>query len=308
MKLNSENLNINLRHLRAIHAVAAQGNFARAAAELGVVPSALTETVRQIELALGAPLFDRALRPPQPTPLGLSLLEETQPLLDGLDRAVVRARAAGGLSVGQLAIGAAPSAISGLVGPTLARFRAAHPAIRCRLHDDLGQRLADMVVEGALDLAVAGPARDTAELSQQLIETDPIGLACHADHPLAARASVRLEEIDPDQMISLDDETGTRRLIESEPAVPGELKRGAVQCHSTVAQLCLIRAGLGLALLPERAVGLFGDPAIRFVPVADLSLHRSLYLLQPARRARSHVAQAFAGFLAEFRKGSRKPL
>ncbi|MEI4487812.1 LysR family transcriptional regulator [Frigidibacter sp. MR17.14] len=299
MKLNSENLNINLRHLRALHAVWTGGSFARAAAELGVVPSALTETVRQVEEALGAPLFDRSLRPPQPTPLGLSFLQETLPLVEGLDRAIRSARAAGGLATGTLAVGAAPSAISDLVGPALAGFRRAHPAILCRLHDDVGERLAEMVIEGTLDLAVAGPARRTPDLCQRLIGSDPVGLACHAGHPLAAEPAVRLAQIDPAEVISLDAETGTRQLIAASDAVPEALKQGALQCHSTIAQLCLIRAGLGVALMPERAVGLFGDPAIRFLPLADLPLRRNLFLLEPARRARSHVADAFAALLAQ---------
>ena len=48
MKSDSENTNFNLRHLRAVHAIWQEGSFVRAAERLGVVPSALTETVRQI--------------------------------------------------------------------------------------------------------------------------------------------------------------------------------------------------------------------------------------------------------------------
>lgn len=92
MKLHSENLNVNLRHLRALHAIWRGGSFVRAASDLGVVPSALTETVRQVEEALGAPLVDRSLRPPQPTPLGLEFLHDTAPLLESMDQVPCRGR------------------------------------------------------------------------------------------------------------------------------------------------------------------------------------------------------------------------
>ncbi|WP_236638194.1 helix-turn-helix domain-containing protein [Mangrovicoccus ximenensis] len=59
MKTDSENTNFSLRQLRAVHAVWTEGSFARAADRLGVVPSALSETVRQIEELAGGPLFDR---------------------------------------------------------------------------------------------------------------------------------------------------------------------------------------------------------------------------------------------------------
>ncbi|PTW46618.1 LysR family transcriptional regulator [Rhodovulum kholense] len=293
MKLGSENLNITLRHLRALHAIRAQGSFARAAEALGVVPSALTETVRQAEEEVGAPLFDRRMRPPQPTPLGLAFLEETAPVLAGLDRALGRMRAQAGLSAGRLAVGAAPSAIGDLVGPALARFRAAHPGISCLLHDDVAERLAGLVSDGTLDLAVAGRARQSPDLTQTELRRDPFGLACGAGHRLAARGAVTLSEIDPAEVITLSAETGTRQLLAGAAALPEALKETGLQAHSTIAQLCMIRAGLGVALMPKAAVGLFGDPAIRFVPVTDLGLWRALYLLEPARRARSHVAAAF---------------
>lgn len=297
MKINSENMNLNLRHLRALQAIWVHGSFARAAAELGVVPSALTETVRQIEEQAGAPLFDRSLRPPAPTALGLAFLQETAPLLDGLDRAMLRLKADGGLRSGGLAIGVTPSAISDPVGPALARFRAAHPAIRCRLRDDIAEHLARAVAEGDLDLAVAGRALHSPDLRQTELSRDAFGLACHAGHPLAAQPVVRLADIDAGEVISLHPGTGTQQLLAASPAVPVALRLGGIETYSTIAQLSLIRAGLGVALLPEKAVTLFGDPALRFVPLADLDLWRSLYLLLPARRPLSHVARRFLEFL-----------
>ena len=58
MKMIAEKQTINFRHLRALHAVAAEGSFSGAAESLGVVPSALSELMRQLEASVGAPLFD----------------------------------------------------------------------------------------------------------------------------------------------------------------------------------------------------------------------------------------------------------
>lgn len=293
MKLNSENLNINLRHLRSLHAIWRNGTFNRAAAELGVVPSALTETIRQLEETIGAPLFDRTMRPLALTPLGLELLDKTAPHLEGIDLAITTVRTHAAMGIGSLAVGASPSAISGLVGPALARFRTAFPEVRCRLHDDIAEKLAELVVEGTLDIAVAGRATETQDLHQTRLMEDRFGLACAASHPFADRLSIRLAELNPAEVVSLDTNTGTQQLLATCLDVPEALRSGSVQAHSTVAQLCMIRAGLGIALLPENAVGLFGDPAIRFLAIEDLELWRSLYLLEPARRARSHIARAF---------------
>lgn len=298
MKINSENTNINLRHLRAVHAIWQLGSFVRAAEALGVVPSALTDAVRQLEEMAGHALFDRRLRPPRPTALGLQFLEETRPLVDGLDRALVRLREGARLAHGTLAIGASPSAISGMVAPALAAFRKAYPAVSITVHDDIAEKLAALVSDGVLDLAIAGRAAKSPDLSQVEIGSDPVGLACRVDHPLAERRqSIRLADIDAETLIHLDGNTGTAELLARHDALPATFREGYLRTHSTVAQLCLVRAGVGVALLPREAVFLFNDPALAFVAIADLDLTRSLYLLQPARRTMSHVAERFLTFL-----------
>ncbi|WP_242224455.1 LysR family transcriptional regulator [Shinella zoogloeoides] len=300
MKINSDNSNINLRHLRAIHAIWQEGSFVRAAETLGVVPSALTEAVRQLEENAGHALFDRRLRPPQPTALGLQFLEETRPLVEGLDRAMQRLRGGARLAHGSLAIGASPSAISGRVAPALAAFRKAHPAVTVTLYDDIAERLATLVSDGVLDLAIAGRAGTSPDLAQVEIGRDPFGLACRADHPLALRGgAVHLADIDPQDLIQLDGDTGTQRLLAGHAGLPEVFLAGNLSARSTVAQLALVRAGVGVALLPREAVLLFADPALAFVDVADLDLTRTLYLLQPARRPASPAAERFLTLLQE---------
>lgn len=293
MKINAENLNINLRHLRALHAIAEEGSFSAAAGRLGIVPSALSEIVRQIEEAIGAPLFDRTSRPAQITPLGQDFLAETAPLMQGLDRAVTRLRQQAGLEAGVLTLGASPSAISELLAPVLAEFLAAHPGVGCLLHDDIAERLARMVAEGALDLAIAGRALQSPDLRQRPLLRDAFGLACPADHPLAVAGVARLADIDPAALIGLAADTGTSQLLAQSAAVPEALRRPRITAYSTIAQLCLIRAGLGVGLMPENAVTLFNDPRIRFVPLSDLPLWRTLYLIEPTRRPQSVAGQAF---------------
>ncbi len=292
-------MNINLRHIRALHAVWAHGSFARAAQALGVVPSALTETIHHFEMEAGAPLFDRSRRPPVPTPLALTFLREAAPLVEGLDRAMLRLQAATGGSKGVLTVGSTPSAISGLVAPVLHALRQEEPDLRFRVLDDIAEHLARRVVEGELDLAVAGRALHSDDLRQTEIARDPFGLACAASHPLAARAGVSLAEINPREVIVLGPGTGTQQLLATCEAVPSGLRNGSIEAHSTIAQISMIRAGLGVALLPRNASMLFGDPALRFVPITDLALWRVLYLLLPAQRRLSGPAHRFVEILEE---------
>lgn len=302
MNVSSKYPNLNLRHLRALHAVWAHGTFARAASDLGVVPSALTETIRQLEAEVGAPLFDRRQRPPAPTPLALDFLAETAPLLEGLDRALLRLQAGGG-PAGTLTVGCTPSAISELLAPALLRFRQSHPDIRLRIHDDIAEHLARGVVDGDLDFAVAGRALHSPDLRQTEIQRDPFGLACAATHPFAARLAVALHEIDAKEVIVVGPGTGTWQLLANAPAIPADLRMGTIEAHSTISQISMIRAGLGVGLMPRNALLLFGDPTLRFVPVSDLDLWRSLYLLVPTRRRLGAPARTLIEHIEALPKG-----
>lgn len=298
MNSYSGSSNLNLRHLRALHAIWREGSFARAAERLGIVPSALTETVRQVEEIVGGRLFDRSVRPPIATPLGLAFFKETEPLVRNFDRAFDRLRdQARGLQT-TLRIGATPSTISSLIAPALVRFRAEHPNIVITLHDDVAERLAVMVLNGQLDIAIAGRAHTSSDLLQIEIGSDRFGLACHHMHLLAQRTEpVKLADIDAGSVIHLGSDTGSARLLSDHHALPERLRRGTLETYSTIAQLCLVRSGVGVALLPRSAVLLFNDPAIRFVEVVDLQLVRRIYLLQSHATPPSAMAQRFIDLL-----------
>lgn len=296
MKLNSDNLNINLRHLRALHAVAQEGSFSAAAARLGIVPSALSELIRHLEENVGAVLFDRTTRPAAMTPLARDFLKETMPLLDGMDQAVTHLRQRAGLKVGSLAIGASPSAISELLAPLLTEFMADKPGIRLTLHDDIAERLARMVSDGQLDLALAGRALQSHDLHQRAIMRDAFGLACRRDHPLAGKPGIMLDDLAAETLIGLAAETGTHQIL-LRSDLPRALLHARITAHSTIAQLCMVRAGMGVALLPENAVNLFRDPQIAFLRLADFHLWRTLYLLEPARRPPTPLANGFVAAL-----------
>lgn len=294
MKINSQNTNLNLRHLRAIHAIHTEGSFARAADLLGVVPSALTETIRQLEESAGVALFDRRMRPPQLTPAGREFLDETRPALDALDLALGRLRETADLGRGQLSLGASPSTIGDLVAPVLRRFRQDHPAIALRLYDGPADDLARMVAEGDLDLAIAGYSGGSPQLDTAEIARDPFGLAVPVGHALTRhKGPLRLKDLDPTELIHLDEGAGTARLLRDAPGLPEALKSGPMRVESTFGQLCLIRAGMGIALLPRKAVLLFDDPKLAFLPLDDLTLERRISLIWPARRPLSHVAARF---------------
>ena len=88
----SQRAALSPENLGLLEAVARLGSMAAAARELGMVPSALTYRVRQIEDALDVLLFDRSARQAVPTAAGRELLREASRLLDDMDAVANRVR------------------------------------------------------------------------------------------------------------------------------------------------------------------------------------------------------------------------
>lgn len=246
----------------------------------------------------GPKLFDRRSRPPKPTPLGLEFFQETLPLIVGFDRALERLRGSADLARGTLRIGASRSAISEYLAPAISSFRRLYPDVTITVVDHIAEHLAAMVSDRKLDFAIAGRARTSDDIEQIEIASDPFGLACRFDHRLLQLdRPIVLADIDAATVIDLDDETGTAALLADHSGLPASFRNGAIRAHSTIGQLCLIRSGVGLGLLPRNAVMLFNDPALRFAEISDFGLVRRLYLLKPARHPTSHVAERFLAIL-----------
>ncbi|MFJ4689169.1 LysR substrate-binding domain-containing protein [Streptomyces sp. NPDC091377] len=203
-------MELEVRHLRALCAIADSGSLHRAARQLGVAQPSLSTQLRRIEQALGGALFLRTRSGCRPTPLGRLVLSRARPLLAEMRSLVTEARAAA--TVGpQLRVGSTASkALSGWLRRL--RVHGLDPTLHMNLSPNV---LLRMVAEGQLDVAfvheVEGcPLRVPSELRVRvLMEREPQFVSLPADHPAAAET-----EVDPSDL------AGDRWMIDS--SVDGE--------------------------------------------------------------------------------------
>lgn len=131
--------------LKAFAAVVERASFARAAEHLGVSPSALSQTIRQLEGRLGARLLNRTTRSVAPSASGELLYKRIAPLFREMDAAVAQASEATARVSGTLRINTPGIAARELISPRLARFHRAYPDV-----------VLDIVVDDSLTDIVAG--------------------------------------------------------------------------------------------------------------------------------------------------------
>jgi DNA-binding transcriptional LysR family regulator len=132
--------------LRAFRAIAAHGSFTRAARELDVSASALSQTLRALETRLGVRLLQRTTRSVGLTEAGREFLARIAPALGAIDGAIEEMQNRSGRPAGLLRITVPPVAIPVLIAPNLADFLRAYPDIRVDVRTDA--TLADLVSEG----------------------------------------------------------------------------------------------------------------------------------------------------------------
>ncbi|MDD2545841.1 MAG: LysR family transcriptional regulator [Burkholderiaceae bacterium] len=176
--------------LTMLQVIAQEGSFASAARHLGLVPSALTYRVRQIEDALDVLLFDRSARQARPTEAGMELLREGARLLQDIDAVAHRVR--------RVATGWEPQltlSVDGVISrPTLLElveaFYATAPPTRLKLRDGIMQGTLEALTSGRADLAlgVSVGGSNVAGLHQEPLGDVRFVFVVAPHHPLASAA------------------------------------------------------------------------------------------------------------------------
>lgn len=132
--------------LRAFRLIARHGSFTRAAAEMEVTASALSQTLRQLETHVGVRLLHRTTRRVGLTEAGRAFLERISPALGEIDAAIEALRQHGDRPIGTLRIAVPQMVLDHLIAPMLADFMRAWPELKLDIHVE--NRLTDLIAEG----------------------------------------------------------------------------------------------------------------------------------------------------------------
>lgn len=183
--------------LALLQTVAQAGSFAAAARELGLVPSAVTYRVRQLEDALDALLFDRASRQARLTPAGRELLREGERLLEEVDAVANRVRRVATGWESQLTL-SIDTVISGSTVMELSQaFFEVAPTTRLRLRDEALSGTLEALVTGEADLAigVSQEPGNAAGIRSAVLGELRFVFAMAPHHPLAGVAEPLADDV-----------------------------------------------------------------------------------------------------------------
>lgn len=273
---------LSLDRLRALHAIHVHGSVRAAAQALHVTASAISQQVAKLERETGTRLLARHGRGVRLTDAARLLARHAERILAQVELAHAELEAHRGQAVGELRLGAFPTAARGLLPAALAALRGSHPQLAPRLRELAPPAAVRDVLRGDLDVAVVldwynRPLALPAGLAKAPLFDDVADLALPAGHPAAGRAAVELAEFAEEEWVSWPPGEICHEWLMFTLRAQGIEPRVAHQAEEHYTQLALIAAGLGVAVAPRLGRDPV-PPGVAFVPVRP-TIVRHVYAL-----------------------------
>lgn len=282
---------LDIRHLAALAAVATEGTFGRAAARLGYTQSAVSQQIAGLERQVGAPVFDRpgGPRPVTLTPLGELLLGHAVEILDRVETAAAAVERFRAGDIGRIDVGTFQSVSIALLPGIVRHLTRLHPEVEIHLHEtDDCTDLYTQLDDGQVDITFVDDEPGPAYAHRRLVADPFVLLAPHGEF---APGAVAISDLVGRAMIGQRDnpcQLLNEKGLRSNGCDPNYVFR----TDDNGAVIAMVRAGLGLAVLPLLCVESTGaDVAVH--PLDPMIPSRVVSLAWRPERTLSPVAAAF---------------
>ena len=303
-------MDLEVRHLRLVSAVADLGSLTRAGDRLHLTQSALSHQLRDIESRLGAALFLRVGKRLVLTPAGERLLATARDVLDRLDRTEQDIHQMGKARAGMLRLTTECYTCYHWLPPLLVRYRKRFPQVEVRIDVGATGRPLEMLLAGKLDLAImSSPVRDRRLVSRPVFDDELVVVAAR-DHRFAKQTHVRLSDLRDETLYVYPPKEESRVL--QEVLVPsGHVPARVEEVMLTESIAELVKAGLGVSVLARWAVQPLVDAgSIVSRPLTARGLRREWRAVMPKDLAGADYIGEFIELLgkhAPTARASRKP-
>jgi DNA-binding transcriptional LysR family regulator len=286
-------MDLNLRQVRAFLTVARVGSFTRAAGLLHISQPALTVQIRKLEESLDTRLFDRTSRSVALTAMGRDLLPVLQRATEDLDAVLFNAHGISAGKRGVVRIAALPSFAASLLPAIILRSRRSNPALSFVVKDAIASRVNEMVRAEDVDIGLTGGDLSDAEIDVIHSGQDRLCLVYPSNHPIARRRKIAIQHLVEVPLVLTTTGTSVRATVDAAFARLGRLPMVACEATYMMTAVAMVRAGLGLSILPASARGIRAEPGLRARRIDDPSFVRSVAFIKKKGRTLPTAAQSF---------------
>jgi DNA-binding transcriptional LysR family regulator len=286
-------MDVNMRHVRAFVAVAQLKSFTRAAALLHVSQPALTVQINKLEGALAVRLLDRNSRTVEITRVGRELLPTFQRILRELDSVVVDTRALANQKRGVVRIAALPSFAAGALPGLISKFRRAHPGMSFVVKDAIASAVIARVRSEEVDIGVTGGDAPGDDLEVVHRSQDQMLAVFPAQHPFSHKRKITLKDLSEHPLVLMDSETSVRAIVDAAFASAGLVAVPACEATYMMTAVGMVKAGLGVAVLPASAKEIKAEPSLKARPIDGPAFRRPVLVIKKRSRTLPPAAMLF---------------
>lgn len=240
--------------LRAFLAVAEHGGVGRAAADLGLTQPAVSRSLRRLEVALGAPLFERHSTGMRLTEYGRALAPRARAIEEEAQRAVEEIHTMQGRGRGTLRVGSVGSVIAHLVPRAVDALLVGHPGLEVHILEGVEDVLVEALAAAEIDVAVGGEldADERIAVVGSLRWQDHVTVVAATGHPLRAEPGVELADLLDQRWAMPPARTAPRRALTEIFRRAGlDEPRTTVTTRSVVALKALVADAGFLSVMPR---------------------------------------------------------
>jgi LysR family carnitine catabolism transcriptional activator len=277
----------DIRHIRAFLALARAGSFTRAAAELHMSQPTLTVQIQQLEQAVGIKLFDRSKRHVALTPAGRDLLLPLERILTDVESIAASTEELLEHRRGLVTVAALPSMAAGLLPKAIKALSASYPGIRVRVHDCVAATVAVMVKSGQVDFGISSQTTGDRELTSHVLLMDRLCAVVAPSHALADKRNISLKELARHPLVLMMKDSSSRQIVDLAFDREGLVPTVAYEATYASTVGGMVRAGLGIGLLPE---SMAGAARLHQLRIRGQALTRRIGIVMRAGRSLSPTA------------------
>ncbi len=257
-----------IQQLRQFLIAAESGSFRAAASGTFRSAAAVSTAMRDLELQVGAPLFEKGQRA-RLTPLGETLTPLFAELLRTHDRVVSDVDQLAKAERGSLSVAVVPFLAEEWFPAVLRGFLVSHPDVAIKVTDERSRHIRRLVAEGAADIGIAAKLVDDPKLTFNPIAADAYGVACRFDHPIARRkAPLTWSQLTGEKLIGND---GFETLVGH--GLGEWIENPVISVSSRTSMMDCVRQGVGITILPRLTKPTIAQDIV-FVPLVKPKVTR----------------------------------
>ena len=272
---------MELRRLRYFVAVAEELHFLRAAQRLHIEQSPLSRAIKELEADLGVRLFERTTRSTRLTPAGEVFLEEARQVLAAFAQARASARDAAKGQKGRLRIAFSEGVAHTRLSDLLARYRVDAHEVELKIMQMPFDEQVQALHAGSLDAGFSFAPLKRNGIQANALWVDPLAAVLPAQHPLAAKGQIKLDEIAGEPLVLCGERSSADRYTHLEAAILAATESPNVVDYAANEQilLTLVGAGYGVGFVLATHAETIQRPDIVVRPIASPSPLVKTFLL-----------------------------